>query len=147
MIYLNKFFIDNIIRFVLFINNIINKISFILKTDDEINSMRKDNNNYKLLLKYYKDDTEKIINMEDKLHTYYNLNIGLIKKIDEYRKEIKYRKELYNNLEIKFNKNIGDYFTLNLELEQSKYKTNQLKFILKNINKKNNYIIIKRLLV
>ena len=144
---LNELILINIIRIVLFINNIISKISFILKTDDEINSMRKNNDNYKLLLKYYKDDTEKIINMEDKLHTYYNLNIGLIKKIDEYRKEIKYRKELYNNLEIKFNKNIGDYFTLNLELEQSKYKTNQLKFILKNINKKNNDIIIKRLLV
>ena len=146
---LNELILINIIRIVLFINNIISKISFILKTDDDINSMRKNNDNYKLLLKYYNDDTDKIIKLENKLHTYYNLNVGLIKKIDEFKKEIEYRKDRYNNLEIEFNKNIDDYFNLNLKLEQSYYKNKHLKFLLKNTNSKNKTLITinKRLLL
>ena len=58
---LNELILINIIRIVLFINNIITKISFILKTDDDINSMRKDNDNYKLLLKYYNEKINYIL--------------------------------------------------------------------------------------
>lgn len=117
-------------------NNIINKISIIVKSNEELKMMKFEKENYKLMLKYYNEDNEKIIKLENKLYKYYNLNSELIKKIDDVKKTINLKKE---NLETKLN--INDYFNLQLRLEQSYYNNKHLKFLLKKSNCNNRTLI------
>ena len=133
---LRDIILTNIIKFILFMNNIINKISIIVKSNEELKMMKFEKENYKLMLKYYNEDNEKIIKLENKLYKYYNLNSELIKKIDDVKKTINLKKE---NLETKLN--INDYFNLQLRLEQSYYNNKHLKFLLKKSNCNNRTLI------
>jgi hypothetical protein len=137
----NEIILIYIIKFVLFINNIITKISFILKSNEELMMMKYEKENYKLMLKYYNEDNKKIIILENKLHKYYNLNFELIKKIDEVRRTLTVKKETYKNLESELNINIDDYFNLQLRLEQSYHNNKHLKFLLKKSNCNNRTLV------
>jgi hypothetical protein len=96
---LDDIIINNIIKLIIFINNIITKISLILKPNEELSLMKIEKENYKLMLKYYNEDNEKIIKLENKIIVYKNLNKNLIKKIEEFKKYIENKKDYYNNLE------------------------------------------------
>jgi hypothetical protein len=137
----NEIILIYIIKFVLLINNIITKISFILKSNEELMMMKYEKENYKLMLKYYNEDNKKIIILENKLHKYYNLNFELIKKIDEVRRTLTVKKETYKNLESELNINIDDYFNLKLRLEQSYHNNKHLKFLLKKSNCNNRTLV------
>lgn len=61
LLYLNDIIFTIIIRLVLYINNIITKISIIVKIDEEdLKILKFEKENYKLMLKYYIEDNEKI---------------------------------------------------------------------------------------
>ena len=111
---LDDIIINNIIKLIIFINNIITKISLILKPNEELSLMKIEKENYKLMLKYYNEDNEKIIKLENKIIVYKNLNKNLIKKIEEFKKYIENKKDYYNNLEKELNINIDNYFNLNI---------------------------------
>lgn len=114
MIYSNiyDFILVNIIKVVVFINDIITKISVIYQTEEELRQLRNENSNYKIMLKYSYEDLQEEKNkridgnnkllelrqlylrklLEDdnneKLIKLEKLNSGLIKKIDELHKTI-----------------------------------------------------------
>ena len=76
LLYLNDIIFTIIIRLVIYINNIITKISIIIKTDEEdLKILKFEKENYKLMLKYYIEDNEKIIKLENKLDKIKNLII------------------------------------------------------------------------
>ena len=170
MTYLYEFFIDNIIRFVLFINNIITKISLIYETEKELRELRFDNNNKNLMIKYsyeeltnekakriecdnkllelrqlylrklLEDDTdEKICKLENINNKYHNLNIELLKKIDELNKTILVNTNDYKNKHLKLEKIImiktEGYNNLEIELkrnlDEKNYNIKHLQFLLK----------------
>ena len=69
LLYLNDIIFTIIIRLVLYINNIITKISIIVNTNEEdLKILKFEKENYKLMLKYYIEDNEKIIKLENKLY-------------------------------------------------------------------------------
>jgi hypothetical protein len=138
---LDDIIINNIIKLIIFINNIITKISLILKPNEELSLMKIEKENYKLMLKYYNEDNEKIIKLENKIIVYKNLNKNLIKKIEEFKKYIENKKDYYNNLEKELNINIDNYFNLNIELENLYYKNKHLKFLLKKSNCNNKTLL------
>jgi hypothetical protein len=137
----NEIILINLIRIILFINNVINSISLILKTNDELMMTRLENDNFKLMLKNANEDNERNRHLINKLHTYYNLNIGLIKKIDEFKKTLNAKNDNYKTLERELYINIDDYFNLKLQLEQSYYNNKHLKFLLKKSNCNNRTLV------
>jgi hypothetical protein len=53
---LNELILINIIRIVLFINNIINKISLIYETEKELKQLKTKTTTYKFMLKFAKEE-------------------------------------------------------------------------------------------
>lgn len=100
--------LDNIIRFIIYINTIITKISLIYETEKELNHLKVENNNSKIILKYTNEE----------------LTIEKNKRIDSDNKVLELR-QLYlrklleddNNEKITKLENINSkYHKLNLEL-------------------------------
>ena len=100
--------LDNIIRFIIYINTIITKISLIYETEKELNYLKVENNNYKVMLKYANED---LTNQKNK-------RIDSDNKLLELR-QLYLRKLLEddNNEKITKLENINSkYHKLNLEL-------------------------------
>ncbi len=144
----NEIILINLIRITLFINNIINSISLILKTNDELKMTRLENDNFKLMLKNANENNERNRHLITKLHTYFNLNLKLIKKINKYKKKLTAKNNNYKNLEKELYINIDDYLNLKLQLDESYYNNKHLKFLLKKSNCNNRTLVkINRRLV
>jgi hypothetical protein len=109
-----KIILDNIIRFIIYINTIITKISLIYETENELRQLRFENNNNKLMLKY---SYEELTNEKTK-------RIESDNKVLELR-QLYFRKLLDddNNEEIIKLENIkSKYHKLNLDLLKKIYE-------------------------
>jgi hypothetical protein len=130
--------LDNIIRFIIYINTIITKISLIYKTEEELRQLRFENNNNNLMLKY---SYEELINEKTK-------RIESDNRVLELR-QLYLRKLLEedNNEKIIKLENINfKYHKLNLELLK---KVNELnKTIITNNNDyKNKFLKLEKIII
>ena len=130
--------LDNIIRFIIYLNTIITKISLIYETKEELRQLRFENNNNKLMLKY----------------SYEELTNEKTKRIESDNKVLELR-QLYlrklldedNNEKISKLENISSkYYKLNLELLKKVDELNKT-IIANNNDYKNKFLKLEKIII